>query len=96
MFLFLPLLPRRTAVFSFAIGRLFACGKGALAATAAAAAAAAVRCNFSLIISVFECRRRGLLVVLLVLCDTCFVAAVIARVVGMYLLHSSCRDHRAF
>ena len=87
-----------SACVSFAIRRSFACGEGALAATAAAAAA--VRCSFSLIISAFECRH-GLLVVLLVLCDACSVAAillVIARVVGMHLLHNcgSCRDHRAF
>ena len=50
----------------------------------------------------FERRRHGLLVVLLVLCDTCSVAALLlllcdsCRVVEMYLLHSSCRDHRAF
>ena len=43
----------------------------------------------------FDCRRRGLLVVLLVLCDTCSVAAILlvrviaSRVVGMYLLHIS-------
>ena len=41
------------AVFSFfAIRRSFACGEGALAARASTPAAAAVRCSFSLIISV--------------------------------------------
>ena len=49
--------------------------------------------------AVFECRH-GLLVVLLVLCDLallllCYLCDSYHRVVGMDLLHSSCRDHRA-
>ena len=49
----------------------------------------------------FDCHH-GLLVLLLVLCDACpvcccYTTRVIARVAGMYLLHSSsCRNHRAF
>ena len=74
VFLFLPLLPIRKAVLSFAIRRSFACGEGALAATAAAAAAAAaaaVRCSFSLIISVL------ILVAVCLLCCLCVILALL-------------------
>ena len=78
LFIF-PRIRSRFRLCLFAIRRSFACGEGALATTAAAAAAAAaVRCSFPLIISVLSvvvmvC----LLVVLLVLCDTRSVPALL-------------------
>ena len=82
VFLFLPLLPIRKAVLSFAIRRSFACGEGALAATAAAAAAAAaaaVRCSFSLIISVLT-----VVVMLCLLC--CLLCVTLALFVAPIIL----------
>ena len=78
VFLFLPLLPIRKAVLSFAffaIRRSFACGEGALATTAAAAAAA-VCYGFSLIISVSSV----VVMVCLLCCLFCVILALLILV----------------
>ena len=76
---------------SFAIRRSFACGEGALAATAAAAAAAAARCIFNLVIKILSvvvmvCLLCCLFCVILALLLLYYSRRVIAGVVGTYLL----------
>ena len=99
VFLFLPSLPIRRNRFLFYHSTLVRLRRGRSRRHSSSSSSSSRSLQLRPHHECFECRYGFLVVLLLILCDTWSVAALLLvwlLDVGMYLLHSSCRDHRAF